>query len=263
MLGKLIKYEYKATSKIFLGLYIMICFLTAGSKIMLEIQDSAISESIIFKIMFGIIIASYVIALIAIGAVTFIVLIKRFYDSMLKDEGYLSFTLPVSVGQHIVSKAIVSYSWMLATTLMICLSIFGLLYSNDVNYIQGMSTICTEISNAGGWSYIIEVAIAFFIGLLSMIILMYTCLSLGQLYAKHRIVGAVIAYIGSYIIGQIVNVVFLVILMGSTGAFDGSDFNGDNFTNAIMIFSIVYQVVVIVVGTVITNYILNRKLNLE
>lgn len=263
MLGKLIKYEYKATAKIFLGLYIIVCLLTVGSKAMLFIQDSAIAESIVFKIMFGIIIASYIIALIAIGAVTFIVLIKRFYDNMLKDEGYLSFTLPVSVGQHIASKAIVSYSWMLATTGIILLSIFGLLYTNDVDYIRGMSTLCTEISNEGGWTYIIEVIIGFFVGLMSMIIVMYTCMSLGQLYTKHRIVGAVIAYIGNYTIGQIVNVVFLVILMGTTGAFEYNDFNMDHFTNAIMIFSIVYQIITILVGIVITHYILSRKLNLE
>lgn len=263
MLGKLIKYEYKATAKIFLGLYIMVCLLTAGSKAMLVIQNSAIAQSIAFKIMFGIIIASYVIALIAIGAVTFIVLIKRFYDNMLKDEGYLSFTLPVSVGEHIASKTIVSYSWMVATIAMICLSVFALFYSNDVNYVKAMSEFCSAVSNDGGWNYIIETLVAFFVGLLSMIILMYTCLSLGQLYTKHRIVGAVIAYIGSYTIGQIVNVVFLVILMGSTGAYDIEQFNGDYFANAVMIFSIIYQLVVIVVGTVITHFILSRKLNLE
>ena len=38
MLGKLLKYEYKATSRYFIGLYIVLALLTIGNKVMITIK---------------------------------------------------------------------------------------------------------------------------------------------------------------------------------------------------------------------------------
>lgn len=107
MLGKLLKYEYKATSRYFIGLYIVLALLTIGNKVMITIEATTDIDLKVVDILFGIIMASYVIAIIAIAVATVVLMLRRFYFNMLKDEGYLTFTLPATVGQHIASKMIV------------------------------------------------------------------------------------------------------------------------------------------------------------
>lgn len=57
MLGKLLKYEYKATSRYFIGLYIVLALLTIGNKIMLIIEDTSDVQLRVVDILFGIIMA--------------------------------------------------------------------------------------------------------------------------------------------------------------------------------------------------------------
>ena len=54
----------------------------------------------------------------------FVLMIYRFYKNLMTDEGYLMFTLPVTTGQLIWSKMIVSAVWLLATAAMDVLSMF-------------------------------------------------------------------------------------------------------------------------------------------
>ena len=139
MLGKLLKYEYKATSRYFIGLYIVLALLTIGNKIMLIIEDTSDVQLRVVDILFGIIMASYVIAIIAIAVATVVLMLRRFYFNMLKDEGYLTFTLPATVGQHIASKMIVCITWVIATVVLTGVSIFVVTYSKDIDYARDIS----------------------------------------------------------------------------------------------------------------------------
>ena len=113
MLGKLIKHEFRATAREVLGLYAIVLVITVVLKGMLEIQNIFHVDNGIMSMLTAVTIFAFVLGIIAVILGSFILMIKRFYDNMLKDEGYLSFTLPVSVGQHIASKSIISYVWMI------------------------------------------------------------------------------------------------------------------------------------------------------
>ena len=202
MLGKLLKYEYKATSRYFIGLYIVLALLTIGNKIMLIIEDTSDVQLRVVDILFGIIMASYVIAIIAIAVATVVLMLRRFYFNMLKDEGYLTFTLPATVGQHIASKMIVCITWFIATIVLTVVSIFVVTYSKYIDYARCISNSVQELTQLGAWGYVAEGIIAAIVTVIGMPILMYACLSIGQLYTKHRVVGAILAYIGYYIINQ-------------------------------------------------------------
>lgn len=205
MLGKLLKYEYKATSRYFIGLYIVLALLTIGNKIMLIIEDTSDVQLRVVDILFGIIMASYVIAIIAIAVATVVLMLRRFYFNMLKDEGYLTFTLPATVGQHIASKMIVCITWVIATVVLTGVSIFVVTYSKDIDYARDISYSVQKLTQLGAWGYVAEGIIAAIVTVIGMPILMYACLSIGQLYTKHRVVGAILAYIGYYIINQVVS----------------------------------------------------------
>ena len=49
---------------------------------------------------------------------TLIVVIQRFYKSLLGDEGYLMFTIPVKAWQNILNKLLVSMLWTFTSTVI-------------------------------------------------------------------------------------------------------------------------------------------------
>ena len=65
--------------------------------------------------------------LIAIVVLNILIVIQRFWNGLLKDEGYLMFTLPVSSRKLILSKAVSAMLISLGSFLMviICMFIFG------------------------------------------------------------------------------------------------------------------------------------------
>ena len=131
MLGKLLKHEFRATRRVMLPLMALVLLLSVfagfasrGLEDMSGINDIQFMRTLYFIILF-----SFFLSLFAVCVVTFVLMIQRFYLSLLHDEGYLSLTLPVSVDEHILSRLIVSVVWFAAvallcmTTLLVVLSI--------------------------------------------------------------------------------------------------------------------------------------------
>ena len=75
------------------------------------------------EIMSGLSIFIYGILFIGLMVITFVVCIIRFYKSLLGDEGYLMFTLPVETWKHIFNKLLIAMMWSVASGLFAILSI--------------------------------------------------------------------------------------------------------------------------------------------
>lgn len=264
MLGKLIKNEFKATSRTFILLYVVMLVVTVFLKIMIEIQNHSGAGNSLVEILFGFLMVTFVIAVIGLLLGTFILIIKRFYDNMLKDEGYLSFTLPVTTGQHIASKSIVSYIWVVATVSVIGISILVLMIGDGGFYTELIKTIregIKIINQEGWWLPVIELILIMLIGTYSTILMAYTCLSVGQIMNKHRILGAFLTYLVLYVINQLINSVFMAGLLGIDIDQEMSIVSG--FFQPYMIYLLVYTVVEAVIFTVVTHLMLSKRLNLE
>lgn len=119
MLGKLIKNEFRATARTFGAMYLIVFIVTVLLKLVIEIQDAFQLDNVVINILSFVTITAFVLGIIGVIIGTFILILKRFYDNMLKNEGYLSFTLPATVGQHIASKSIVSYIWVIVSAVFI------------------------------------------------------------------------------------------------------------------------------------------------
>lgn len=120
MLGKLMKYEWKATWKLLipLNLFIVVMSVLAYTTVQLEFFES--NNDLV--IMTGtLLLLAYVLSMFVISIVTVIYLIYRFYTSVYGDEGYLLHTLPVDKHHIIVSKAVVSVSWVILNIFLIYL----------------------------------------------------------------------------------------------------------------------------------------------
>jgi hypothetical protein len=125
MLGKLLKYEIKATSRWFLPLYVAIIFSAIINKFLFvtPIVNKAFEQNNSFvNIMQGIISSVsmflYVALFFGLFVATLIVVIQRFYKSLLGDEGYLMFTIPVKAWQNILNKLLVSMLWTFTSTVI-------------------------------------------------------------------------------------------------------------------------------------------------
>ena len=129
MLGKLIKHEFKDTAKNFCAMYLIVLLIGVVLKVAIEIEVSFKIDNIILEVVSLIMVTAFVLGILAIMFGTIILILKRFYDNVVKDEGYLTFTLPVSTGKIIATKALVSYLWIIisgvAIVAMILLMLAG------------------------------------------------------------------------------------------------------------------------------------------
>ena len=117
MLSKLLKYEFKATCRIYGGLYLAI--LAAAALLGAFFRFPALVSD--FPI--AVVTIVYLMLCVAIAVITALTIIQRFTRNLLGREGYLMHTLPVTPAQLILSKLISSMVWLLCSILVIALSL--------------------------------------------------------------------------------------------------------------------------------------------
>lgn len=136
MLGKLLKYELKSQAKIMFTIIAGILVMGISMTVLFKVNFAAagyssiwLAESASMRI-FGTITTLFggvcIIALCAAALATIIILAYRFYKNLFSNEGYLSFTLPVSTNAQLMSKIITSLLWiiLIAIALIISVSVF-------------------------------------------------------------------------------------------------------------------------------------------
>lgn len=125
MLGRLMKYEWKATWQLLVpaNLLIVVMTILATATVRLDVFDTD-NEGIIFSALT--IILSYVGSMLVVIIGTAIYLIHRFYTSTYGDQGYLLHTLPVDKHHIIIAKVLVSTAWVMLSSFLMYLSILVL-----------------------------------------------------------------------------------------------------------------------------------------
>lgn len=262
MLGKLMKYEVMATSRIFLPLYGLILLLAGFNRVFLPLNSSA------FDIPRMITMTVYVSLIVALFVMTLVMTIQRFNKNLLGDEGYLSFTLPVRTWCHIVSKATVTLMW---TTLSLIVSFFSifLLAVGNAESMREFSRSCMQLGNAfhyyGGWAWLIlaECLVLYIAMTFGGVIEIYAAVSVGHLAPRHKLLSGFGAFIGFGVAEQLI--IALARSFINTNSWFG--FYNDAVTvrtvSMVLLCFILYCVVSSVVFFFLTNWILKRKLNLE
>lgn len=97
------------------------------------------------------------------------------------------------------------------------------------------------------------------IGLFQEPLMFFACIAVGQLWKEHRILGAILAYIGMHVLTQILNTIVLVVA-GNRGIYLGyTEFSYSGY----MIYTTLFSLITAVGCFLVANYILSRRLNLE
>ncbi len=254
MLTKLLKYEFKATSRLFLPIFAGVFLLALINKLFYLFKDNPF-----FGVSYNILMTVFVALLVFMYGLTVFMMIQRFYKNLLCDEGYLMNTLPVKASSHILSKMIVSVVWAFASVAVMVLALFILSYNTFM--MDRIMHFLLNLSARDFW-LIVEIKLFVIISTVCTTLIIYAALCLGQLFNKHRIAASFGAYIG---IALLLQVVFTSI--EKIGLFRALAFTIlKNKTIAPNLITGVLIAICLICATAAfftTNYLLKNKLNLE
>jgi len=276
MLARLMKYEIKATARWFLPLYATMLIIalingfTLYSPFMVTeytftnppADNSAAFPSGSFQLavkgtVSSFLMAIYVMMFIGIFAVTLIIVIQRFYKSLLGSEGYLMFTLPVEAWQHVLNKLIVSMIWCFLSLMVVFGSLCILVPKEELAI---LASDLKSIADSLGTVAVVKIAIGSVLGFASSILQIYTAISLGQLFNKHKLLISFGMYIGISSVLQFVSSLIIVIFTGLTyrpGI--SAELQISRTLNPMLFIAVVSAAGFFI----LTSYLLKRKLNLE
>lgn len=209
MLGKLMKYEFRATAIYFLPIYVVLV-LVSGLRYVVSLISQKFSNG--FSAFSGFSLSAiYLLLAFGLAITTFIVIIIRFYKNLLGTEGYLMFTLPVSVEQNILAKLIPSVVWFFGSCVLGMLTIapaMGLRF-NDNPFTMFTGIRLGDVPE-------ILLAVLMVIGSIAGTFLFYyLCMCIGQMFNSHRFLISAGAYIVIQTVLQILGIAFIWICASS------------------------------------------------
>lgn len=209
MLGKLMKYEFRATAIYFLPIYVVLV-LVSGLRYVVSLISQKFSNG--FSVFSGFSLSAiYLLLALGLAITTFIVIIIRFYKNLLGTEGYLMFTLPVSVEQNILAKLIPSVVWFFGSCVLGMLTIapaMGLRF-NDNPFTMFTGIRLGDVLE-------ILLAVLMVIGSIAGTFLFYyLCMCIGQMFNSHRFLASAGAYIVIQMVLQILGIAFIWICASS------------------------------------------------
>ena len=268
MLGKLLKYELKATSRVFIPLYIAILIVSIvnGLSLNLEILNIQGLATIVLMCLF-----------ISLFVITIVVTIQRFNKNLLKDEGYLMFTLPVSSKHLILSKYLTSLIWTFLSFVVAFLSFTIIFmiptykYFDFSYFIKEFNLLFSNMLNLNILGQFLKIILLMIISYTIFIFNVYLALSVGQLPIFNRFRN-VSSFIGFLVINLLIsyaqNIVSLFVNDASVNieAIDNINYAISSVTSIVskgLNIAIVINLIIILVLFFATTYILDKKLNLE
>ena len=218
MLKKLMKHDFRALSRTLvpmqigvLGGGLVATLLTALTIRLGENTANTGGSALLRQLIMGLSATASVligIAIIASALVTLLLICYHFYRSFLADEGYLTFTLPVSTSKLIWSKLLTGMFWILINALVVMVtlvifSVFGTTSSGIVNQevLQGYRMFFTELLPQAA-QYVnvpvmsVEIAVIGVLALGAQMLEIYFAIVVGgQIAKKHRILAAIGMYL--------------------------------------------------------------------
>ena len=268
MVKKLIKYESAAYMRTMIPMLIIVLGIGLLTRFVQLFENTSDAYSIVNVSSIVALVISVIVALI----MTVFVGITRFYKNLFTNEGYLSFTLPVTPSGHIFAKLIAAVVFEIVTVIA-CVAALAVASAGDLLHeiIKAINYLMNGYFKAlGGHGavYIIEAVLAALSFSVCKYLLFYACISVGQLAKKNRVLLAFGVFFGYYFAMQILGTIFIII---TDSCFDAladeiSCFASNHpfaFVHCVIWFAIVCELIGAVIYYLVSRYIIKRRLNLE
>lgn len=248
MVKKLFKYEFLAYIRVLFPVYIAMLGVAVLGRILMIFESDTISSDLLIG---GSIFMYVITVFVAFGFVS-VYAVVRFYKNMFTGEGYLTLTLPATADEHILAKLLSAILFNFVSVIVFIVS-FAIFAAGDV--FKEVAEAASYLIKKAEWYYLLEFVLSAIVGMVSNILLYYACLSIGQLFKKNRIAGAVGAYFAYNLALQILSTIALAALAES-------DYIGD-VVEFVLQRNYILSGVMAIVFYFITRHIVTNKLNLE
>ena len=211
MLAKLLKYDFASLSRILLpvhaaavvvGVVAAACFFFTGTVEGFYTPQSSPNPFAYILMPLG---GMCLFALGAAPVATFVVIVRRWYANLFTDEGYLTLTLPVSANEHVASKTIAGFTWMmvdLVVVLALLIVSASVMSNGPINLFGNSSSAYDAMMSA--WTSVLSMA-GVTAQVLTIILLAYAAFALGAIMAaRHRVAAGVGLFVGlSWLLGLV------------------------------------------------------------
>ncbi len=292
MLGKLIKHDFSSLSRILLPTQLAVVgatiIATAGfafnmrTDMMASMQGASAQ---FLRLITGFISVMMLLAIIASSFLIAFIIFQRFYKNFMCDEGYLTFTLPVTVNQLLWSKLITAMLWTIISGLVIfiCVNIFFIFGTStqhfaNFEFYQHFGEFVRETVGILGGKLVlpcVEFVILVLISLAFSLLHVYLSLIIGGVVSqKHKLLAGIGFYFAINIAVGILSTLgqFLIsgnfvqnmnsMPMGPMAASEAFSLVFDAM-QPFLLFYIVLTAVLTAGFFALSHYLLKNKLNLE
>lgn len=266
MLGKLFKYEIKSTARQFLSIFSILI----GLSFILKLFNALSTKLDIMLVPDALFMFLYVVTIIGMFIATVIIAIQRFYKNLIGDEGYLMFTLPVDVWQHVFVKTVIAVMWTLAGIIIALLSVlivafYGNIFKDISDFLSVAYQSFTMQFGINIYLFAAEIFGIVIIAFTSGYLMIFTAVSIGQLFRSHRVACSVGAYFGLYILNQILSVIGLTVFSHTNQTLWNQFMNNDLrvISSWLFLFIALAAMLSVFAYFICSTYILRKKLNLE
>lgn len=278
MLGKLLKYDMKSMLRQFVPLWILAPFVAVMLGLSMRSSGSYHIGSFIHRSTNEVLVLVMALVfggvMIALLVMTILFIIQRFWNGLLKEEGYLMFTLPVETWELITSKGVAAtlvtiisaVSAAVSFVLMILCTSHEILWALEMALDKTAEVFFQDYYSGQHW---ITVILWILIGVLSItksIYHVYAAMAIGHLSSRHRIAASCIAYVGiSVVLSMIGSAIMGIAENVSNGnwQYEMQEMFGASGMIASLVILLAITVVQIIIFHVITERILDTRLNLE
>ncbi len=282
MLRKVLKHDFKSVLRHWsIAAVIALCTSVVGAltiRIMSEMpQDSFLASSELFNSLILILVIACMVSLAAFAIVAEILIYVRYYKNFFTDEGYLTFTLPVSRKTLLTSKTLNAVIWTMLNGLVTfgCIMIYlligpdlktlGIMFSDAF---KGIGYIIKLLWEGAGWWTVLLSAEGILIAAASLffsVSQIQTSITIGSTLAKkHKVIASIAAYyVTNYVMSSIASALTYI-----AGSIAETAKVYETFESMMLFTSLVMLAAFIVIAALgfichfINLRILERKLNL-
>ena len=272
MLSKLIKHEFRATSRIMWPVFLGMLALTALMRFSQLLLNGGHIPWLL-QLIGVLLVIGFVMGLGALAFAPLVLSACRWRDHVLKDEGYLTLTLPVSLHQLLISKLIVSAVWYAAAFIVGLLSLLiassdwsSLLYVPD--FFADFFTVFFQMdASLRGHALLIllELLGNFVMTISAASLVVYAAFSIGYSFNKHKSLWTTVLVLVFFEVAQ-----FTAIAM--IGAFFNADptrwmnldvYSAPASVELLLLWGMLGELLFCAIGYAVTWYFTTKKLNLE
>lgn len=274
MLKKLLKYDLRAIFKFWWIAAAVTLLMSAVVGVCISVMNSPREFPVIINVVAVMTIVISVIGLFALPIVTFILIFSRFYKNFFTDEGYLTFTLPVTKGQLLFSKIITGTLSFFSVGIVIIIDLvvmFWIPFPEEFGqeFLKGLAQVFANLFEELGFYgavYVLEFLVIGILSIVFAVLFLYNCITLGSIVTKKAkvITSVAIYYFSNGLFTTVLQIFFSFGLQNIVDKMEEISYHSAMLLGVLILFVIIlFMAILCMILYTVQYWMLDRKLNLS